>query len=78
MTQQERNWLFVAPAAAWFLVMLVLPLAVVLVFSFGERGPAGGWVPAFTFRAVRQSGRQAHRLPEHADPGAAWALWQPC
>lgn len=49
MTQQERNWLLVAPAAAWFLVMLVLPLAVVLVFSFGERGPAGGWIPAFTF-----------------------------
>lgn len=48
MTQRERNWLFVAPAAAWFLVMLVLPLAVVVVFSFGERAPAGGWVPAFT------------------------------
>ena len=48
MTHRERNWLFVAPAAAWFLVMLVLPLAVVLVFSFGERAPAGGWVPAFT------------------------------
>ena len=49
MTTRERNWLLVAPAAAWFLVMLVLPLAVVLVFSFGERAPAGGWVPAFTF-----------------------------
>jgi spermidine/putrescine transport system permease protein len=48
MTTRERNWLLVAPAAAWFLVMLVLPLAVVLVFSFGERAPAGGWVPAFT------------------------------
>ncbi len=29
--------------------MLVLPLVVVLVFSFGERGPAGGYAPAFTF-----------------------------
>ena len=29
--------------------MLVLPLLVVLVFSFGERGQAGGYVPAFTF-----------------------------
>ncbi|MEM1046811.1 MAG: ABC transporter permease [Pseudomonadota bacterium] len=48
MTQHERNWLLVAPAAAWFLVMLVLPLSVVLLFSFGERGPAGGYVPAFT------------------------------
>ena len=29
--------------------MLVLPLLVVFVFSFGERGSAGGYVPAFTF-----------------------------
>lgn len=48
MTQRERNWLLVAPAGAWFAVMLVLPLTVVFVFSFGERGPAGGYVPAFT------------------------------
>jgi spermidine/putrescine transport system permease protein len=49
MTERERNWLLVAPAGVWLLVMLVLPLTVVLVFSFGERAPAGGWVPAFTF-----------------------------
>ena len=49
MTERERNWLLVAPAGAWLLVMLVLPLSVVLIFSFGERAPAGGWVPAFTF-----------------------------
>ena len=48
MTQRGRNWLLVAPAGAWLLVMLVLPLSFVLVFSFGERGPAGGYVPAFT------------------------------
>ena len=48
MTQRERNWLLVAPAAAWLVVMLVLPLTVVLIFSFGERGAAGGYVPAFT------------------------------
>ncbi len=48
MTQRKRNWLLVAPAGAWFLVMLVLPLSVVFIFSFGERGPAGGYVPAFT------------------------------
>ncbi|MDU8945472.1 ABC transporter permease [Ovoidimarina sediminis] len=49
MTERERNWLLVAPAGAWLLVMLVLPLSVVLIFSFGERAPSGGWVPAFTF-----------------------------
>lgn len=47
--QDLRTWLFLAPAGAWFLCMLVLPLIVVFVFSFGERGPAGGYVPAFTF-----------------------------
>ncbi|MEM7171774.1 MAG: ABC transporter permease [Pseudomonadota bacterium] len=36
------------PASLWFGFMLVLPLLVVLVFSFGERGAAGGYVPAFT------------------------------
>jgi spermidine/putrescine transport system permease protein len=30
------------------MAMLVLPLTVVFIFSFGERGPAGGYVPAFT------------------------------
>ena len=29
--------------------MLVLPLAFIAIFSFGERAPAGGYVPAFTF-----------------------------
>jgi len=42
------NRLLLMPATAWFLVMLALPLVVVIVFSFGERGPAGGYVPAFT------------------------------
>jgi spermidine/putrescine transport system permease protein len=46
--QDLRTWLFLAPAGAWFLCMLVLPLIVVFVFSFGERGAAGGYVPAFT------------------------------
>jgi spermidine/putrescine transport system permease protein len=47
----ESKWairLLLMPATAWFVVMLVLPLLVVVVFSFGERGPAGGYVPAFT------------------------------
>ena len=49
MTRKERNWMLLAPCGAWFFVMLVLPLAVVFVFSFGDRGPAGGYAPAFTF-----------------------------
>ena len=49
MTPKLINRLLLAPAGAWFLSMLVLPLIVVLVFSFGERAPAGGYIPAFTF-----------------------------
>ncbi|MEM9765374.1 MAG: ABC transporter permease, partial [Pseudomonadota bacterium] len=48
MTQRARNWMMIAPAGGLLMVMLVLPLSFVFVFSFGERGPAGGYVPAFT------------------------------
>ncbi|MEH6361334.1 MAG: ABC transporter permease [Amylibacter sp.] len=49
MTKRTRNFLLLAPAGTWFLVMLIVPLSVVFIFSFGERAPAGGVVPAFTF-----------------------------
>ena len=41
--------MFLFPATAWFITMLVLPLIVVFVFSFGTRGPAGGYAPGFSF-----------------------------
>jgi spermidine/putrescine transport system permease protein len=41
--------LLVGPAAFFFALLLVLPLGVVLVYSFGERAPAGGYAPGFTF-----------------------------
>ena len=41
--------LLLAPAATFFVFLLVLPLAVVIIYSFGERAPAGGYAPAFTF-----------------------------
>ena len=31
-----------APASLWLFVFLVLPFIAMLVFSVGERGPAGG------------------------------------
>ncbi len=40
--------LLLAPAGVFFFFLLVLPLLVVLVFSFGERAAAGGYEPAFT------------------------------
>ncbi len=47
----RRRWLpvlLVAPAAVWLLCLLVLPLVVMLVFSLGERGAAGGYAPSLT------------------------------
>ena len=48
MQRRLVSGLLLAPAGVWFAVMLVLPLCFVLVFSLGERGAAGGYVPAFT------------------------------
>ena len=38
----------VGPAAVFLTLLLVAPLAVVLVYSFGERAPAGGYQAGFT------------------------------
>ena len=41
--------MLIAPAGLWYLVLLVAPLAIVFVFSFGVRASNGGYAPAFTF-----------------------------
>jgi spermidine/putrescine transport system permease protein len=40
--------LLLLPATFWYLVLLVLPLLLVVVVSFGVRGEDGGYTPAFT------------------------------
>jgi spermidine/putrescine transport system permease protein len=37
----------VLPAGLWYLVLLVLPLVIVVIFSFGVRAKNGGYAPAF-------------------------------
>ena len=63
MQFRVRTALFLAPAAIWLVTMLVLPLVVVLIFSFGERGVAGGYSPAFT-------------LANFLNLGARWAAFR--
>ncbi|MCB2136034.1 MAG: ABC transporter permease [Rhodobacteraceae bacterium] len=63
MRPRAKTWLFLMPAGLWFLTMLVLPLAVVFIFSFGERGAAGGYVPALT-------------LDQYANLPARWAAFR--
>lgn len=63
MTPRLKTVLFLLPAGAWLFAMLVLPLMVVFVFSFGERGPAGGYEPALT-------------LANYLNLGARWAAFR--
>lgn len=44
----RRRSLLIVPATAWYLVFLVTPLVVLVVFSFGVRAPNGGYAPALT------------------------------
>lgn len=39
----------IAPAMVWYLVLLIAPIAIVILFSFGERGRTGGYGGGFTF-----------------------------
>jgi spermidine/putrescine transport system permease protein len=48
---KSNRWLtaaLLAPTSMWFLVMLIFPLIVILVFSFGERAAVGGYAGGFT------------------------------
>jgi spermidine/putrescine transport system permease protein len=48
----SNRWLtgaLLAPTTLWFVFMLVLPLVVFLIFSFGERAAVGGYGGGFTF-----------------------------
>jgi spermidine/putrescine transport system permease protein len=53
--------LLLLPAALWYFLLLVAPLAIVIVFSFGQKARAGGYEPAFTFDNYAQ-------VLERADP----------
>ena len=40
--------LLLAPASLWYLLLLVAPLGIIVLFSFGERGKNGGYAGGFT------------------------------
>jgi spermidine/putrescine transport system permease protein len=47
------------PAGLWYLLLLIAPLAIVVIFSFGTRARNGGYEPGFVFdnytRAIERS-----------------------
>ena len=52
MAEKPKSYvplLLLAPMAIWMAILLILPLLVLLVYSFGELAPMGGYKPAFTF-----------------------------
>src|SRR5262245_58664601 len=61
--QRVRSGLLTAllllPATFWYLILLVLPLTIVVIFSFGTRAKNGGYEPAFVFdnyaRAIQKA-----------------------
>ncbi len=52
----------VFPAGLWYLVLLVAPLVIVTVFSFGNRAKNGGYDAAFTFDNYTRLLSQPQRL----------------
>jgi spermidine/putrescine transport system permease protein len=38
--------LMLLPSTLWFLLLLLMPLVIILVFSFGERSAVGGYAGA--------------------------------
>jgi spermidine/putrescine transport system permease protein len=51
--------LLIGPAGLWLFLFLVLPFIAILVFSVGERGPAGGYQPAFTLEQFANLGARS-------------------
>jgi spermidine/putrescine transport system permease protein len=39
----------IAPASLWYLVLMLIPILIVVIMSFGVRAPNGGYAPDFTF-----------------------------
>lgn len=46
--QRTATALFLLPTSAWYFLLLIVPLGILLVFSVGERAPEGGYSPGFT------------------------------
>jgi spermidine/putrescine transport system permease protein len=61
--ERRTTALLLFPATLWFLILLVLPLVVILVYSLGERAPEGGYGPGLT-------------LAQYANLPARWTAFQ--
>ncbi len=46
--QRAATVLFLLPTSAWYFLLLIVPLGILLVFSVGQRAPEGGYAPGLT------------------------------
>ena len=53
------TWLMLLPSTLWFLLLLLMPLVIILVFSFGERSAVGGYAAGFTWANYLNLGSRA-------------------
>jgi len=51
--------LMLLPSTLWFLLLLLMPLVIILVFSFGERSAVGGYAGGFTLGNYLNLGSRA-------------------
>ena len=51
--------LMLLPSTLWFLLLLLMPLVIILVFSFGERSAVGGYAGGFTLANYLNLGSRA-------------------
>lgn len=56
---RQVSLLLMLPSTLWFLLLLVTPLLIILVFSFGERSPVGGYAGGFTLANYLNLGSRA-------------------
>jgi len=49
----RTGWLLLAPLVLWALAFVVAPAAIMLVYSFAQRGTLGGVVPGFSLDSYR-------------------------
>jgi len=53
------TWLMLLPSSVWFLLLLIMPLLIILLFSFGERSAVGGYAGGLTLANYLNLGSRA-------------------
>ena len=72
-SQRIQGFLLVLPALIWMTLLLIIPLALTVITSFGRRDPDGNVIYTFTFENYL---RLLGITPEGYDPLYARILWR--